>query len=418
MRASSTHTHRAPRQPADAAAERVGEQLGAEADAEHRHVALDRLAQQRDLLEQVRVALDLRHRLRAAEADDPVDGVEVGQRVAARAGRDVLEPSGRQRGHRSAQERRFQVVEARERRPCRVLARRVLARSHPVVGVPADRRGRVGASCSQARRGPGAQRRRGPRAGARRRAPRGGRGPPRRDRPPRARAGVPQGRPRRVRALGRRHERRHARGRRGDRRRAVVRPRALARLARRGRGAQAGAALRLPVARDRARDRARPPPGLGEEAPAEAHPRRRAADGARRRPRDHVLALHARARRRGVRDRRGEDHRGAQRRRPRGPAAGGEPAEAARALRGAGRAARAAGRAARLREGLPPRARRAAGRDRARRRRALPRRRVGDGGARPQGAGEEARAAARTASSSAGSTTRCCTRSTRSPTCA
>ena len=71
-----------------------------------------------------------------------------------------------------------------------------------------------------------------------------------------------------------------------------------------------------------------------------------------------------------------------------------------------------------LREGLPPGARRAAGRDRAARRRALPRRRVGDGGARPEGAGGEARPAARTASSSAGSTTRCCTRSTRSPTCA
>ena len=39
--------------------------------------------------------------------------------------------------------------------------------------------------------------------------------------------------------------------------------------------------FRVPVARDRARDRVRPPPGLGEEAPADAHPRRRAADGAR-----------------------------------------------------------------------------------------------------------------------------------------
>ena len=62
------------------------------------------------------------------------------------------------------------------------------------------------------------ERRRGARARARRRAPRGGRGPPRRDRPPRARAGVPEGRPRRLRRLGRRHERRHARGRRRARR--------------------------------------------------------------------------------------------------------------------------------------------------------------------------------------------------------
>jgi glycosyltransferase involved in cell wall biosynthesis len=49
---------------------------------------------------------------------------------------------------------------------------------------------------------------------------------------------------------------------------------------------------------------ARPPPGLDTQAPAAPHPRRRAADGARRRPRDHLLALHARPRRRGVRDRR------------------------------------------------------------------------------------------------------------------
>ena len=133
--------------------------------------------------------------------------------------------------------------------------------------------------------------------------------------------------------------------------------------------------------------------GWVEEAPAEAHPRRRAADGARRRPRDHLLALHARARRRGVRDRRGADHRRAQRGRPGGPAAGREPAAAARSLRRAGGEARAAGRSAGLREGLPPRARRAAGRDRARRRRALPRRRVGDRRARPAGAGAQARAA-------------------------
>ena len=62
---------------------------------------------------------------------------------------------------------------------------------------------------------------------------------------------------------------------------------------------------RRAVARDRARDRARPPPGLGRQVAAVAHPRRRARDGAPRRPRDHVLALHAHARRRRLRDRRG-----------------------------------------------------------------------------------------------------------------
>ena len=58
---------------------------------------------------------------------------------------------------------------------------------------------------------------------------------------------------------------------------------------------------RRAVARDRPRDRVRAPPGLGRQAPAVAHPRRRAADGPRRRPRDHVLALHARAGRRRLR---------------------------------------------------------------------------------------------------------------------
>ena len=330
----------------------------------------------------------------------------------------MLQPRAPQRRHRGPRIRRVEVVEASKLRPCNVPVRRVDARSHPVLGVPADRRGRAGPPCSQARRGAGAERRRGARARPRRRAPPAGRGPPRRDRPPRARAGVPEGRPRRLRGLGRRHERRHARGRRRARRLDLVRPRPLPRLAGGRRGAQARAALQVPVARDRARDRARPPPGLGEEAPAEAHPRRRAADGAGRGPGHHLLALHARPRRRGVRDRRGEDHRGAERGRPRGPPAGREPAEPARPLRAAGRAARAAGRAARLREGLPPRARRAAGRDRAGGQRALPGRRLRHRRARPQGAGARSSGCCRTASSWAGSTTRCCTRSTRCRTCA
>ncbi len=104
--------------------------------------------------------------------------------------------------------------------------------------------------------------------------------------------------------------------------------------------------------------------------------------------------------------------------RPRGPAAGRQPAEPARPLRAAGRAARAAGRAACLREGLPPRARRPAGRDRAGRERALPGRRLRHRRARPQGAGARSSGCCGTASSSAGSTTRCCTRCTRCRTCA
>ena len=55
----------------------------------------------------------------------------------------------------------------------------------------------------------------------------------------------------------------------------------------------------------------------------------------------------------------------------------GRPAVAARAVRRARAEARAARRAARLREGLPARARRASGSDRAGRRRALPGRRLG-----------------------------------------
>ena len=58
------------------------------------------------------------------------------------------------------------------------------------------------------------------------------------------------------------------------------------------------------------------------------------------------------------------------------------------------------------------------GRDRAARRRALPGRRLGHGRARPQGAGAQARPRAPRRRSSAGSTTRCCTRSTRSRTSA
>ena len=44
---------------------------------------------------------------------------------------------------------------------------------------------------------------------------------------------------------------------------------------------------------DGPRDRVRPPSGLGPEVPAVPHSRRRARDGPARRPRDHLLALHA-----------------------------------------------------------------------------------------------------------------------------
>ena len=81
-----------------------------------------------------------------------------------------------------------------------------------------------------------------------------GGGPPRGDRPPRARAGLPQGRPRRVHLLGRPHERGHAGGRGRPRGPARLRPRPLARLAGGGRGAPARARGAGAVARHRPRD--------------------------------------------------------------------------------------------------------------------------------------------------------------------
>jgi len=104
--------------------------------------------------------------------------------------------------------------------------------------------------------------------------------------------------------------------------------------------------------------------------------------------------------------------------RPDRPAAGRRPPAPARAVRGAAREARAAGRPARVREGLPPGARRDAAADRAARRRALPRRRIGDRRGRTEGPGRAALAEWTTARSSAGQATTCCTRSTGSPTCA
>ena len=96
----------------------------------------------------------------------------------------------------------------------------------------------------------------------------------------------------------------------------------------------------------------------------------------------------------------------------------GRPAGAAARVRRARGEARAAGRAARLREGLPARARRAAGRDRAGRQRALPGRRLRHARGRAEGPGASGWGSPSTAPSSAGSATTCCTRSTGSPTCA
>ena len=144
---------------------------------------------------------------------------------------------------------------------------------------------------------------------------------------------------------------------------------------------------RRAVARDRARDRVRAPPGLGRQAPAVAHPRRRAADGPRRRPRDHLLALHARAGRRRLRRAARARDRDPERHRPDRPADRRRPAAAARALRGARREARPARRPARLREGLPPGARRAARADPARRQGALPDRRLRHRRGRAEGPG-------------------------------
>ena len=126
--------------------------------------------------------------------------------------------------------------------------------------------------------------------------------------PPRPRAD-PADRPRRVRRLGRAHERRHARRRGRARRPLRLRPRPRPRLARGDGLRPPGAPLRRAAGDDDPRDRARPPPGLGRQAPPEPHPRGRALDHQPRRPRDRLLVLHARADRRHLR-RRGGARRG------------------------------------------------------------------------------------------------------------
>ena len=147
--------------------------------------------------------------------------------------------------------------------------RRPDARPDPVLGVPAADRGRARAARPQAGREPRPRRAStctcSP-AAARSRPPRRRRG---RARAPRARA-EPPARAERVRHLGRAHEHRHA----GRRRRAGgplrLRRRARPRLARRRRRRPPRQALRRTARRHDPRDRVRPPPGLGRQAPAVA----------------------------------------------------------------------------------------------------------------------------------------------------
>ena len=206
-------------------------------------------------------------------------------------------------------------------------------RPHPLLGVPADRRGRAGAACAQALRG--ARRARASRSTSSRAATR-------RCRAEEVVGGVTVHRvrePRRPRDLGEFV--------------AWIEHMNADMLAA---GVELGDALdfdlvhghdwlvavagdhlakrfRCPFVVDDPRDRVRPPPGLGRQAPAEPHPRHRALDGAPRRARHHLLALHARPRLRHLRPRRGPGRGDPERDRPDGPAAGRRPRDAARALR-------------------------------------------------------------------------------------
>ena len=80
-----------------------------------------------------------------------------------------------------------------------------------------------------------------------------------------------------------------------------LRPRPRPRLARRQRLRPPRATLRCAAGDDDPRDRARPPSGLGRQAPAVLHPWRRALDHQPLRSRDRLLVLHARADRRHLR---------------------------------------------------------------------------------------------------------------------
>jgi hypothetical protein len=100
------------RQPHHTAAQGVREELRAEADAEHGDPAPDRLAQARRLGFQHRVGGDVADRLLAAEREQAVDGVEIGQRVtAAQPALVELDARGDHRGAGVAGEVVLEVVE-------------------------------------------------------------------------------------------------------------------------------------------------------------------------------------------------------------------------------------------------------------------------------------------------------------------
>ena len=209
------------------------------------------------------------------------------------------------------------------------------AHPDPLLGVPADRGGRPRAPRAQALRGPRGAGRRGPRPHARRARAR---------LPEEVRAGVRVHRMRRAARCPRdldefvawvegMNEHMRAAGR-------AARPSATtstSSTATTGSSRRAAAALaraaRRPVPDDGPRHRVRPPPGLGRQAPAVLHPRRRALDGAPRRRRHRLQPLHARPRRRRVRHRRDARSGHPQRHRPGGPRAGRRPRGAARPLR-------------------------------------------------------------------------------------
>ena len=177
--------------------------------------------------------------------------------------------------------------------------------------------------------------------------------------------------------------------------------------------------LPLPARGDDPRHRVRPPPGLGRQAPAVAHPRHRALDGQPRRPRDHLLALHARPRLRHLRPRGGAGRGDPQRDRPARPPARRRPRRrCARASPRPTSGSCCSSAGSSTRRASSSRSTRCPGLIE----------RLGDVRFLVAGSGtheaelkaqaQRARARWSTARSWAGSATTCCTRSTGSPTCA
>ena len=76
--------HRAAACAADRRAHRPSEQLGAQAEPEHGNAARDGSRQEVGFGVQRRLGVEIDGRLRAAEGDEPVDRVELGERVVAR----------------------------------------------------------------------------------------------------------------------------------------------------------------------------------------------------------------------------------------------------------------------------------------------------------------------------------------------